>query len=226
MFCGDEHLVKDEGHRRSVHKLWCRSWSCDDCAPMRRWGVIKLADEGKGERLITLTMRPRDGFTADQDARFMAKSWAQLLRWMKARHGGQRVQCLRIFEAHKSGRPHLHVIHRGDFVPIADLKAKWEELTGSWNVDIKFIAKSRNVARYVSKYIGKDVHAFEGVKRYYYTRGWIKSRAEKRAERDATGVSYYVTRLSPIELAAQWAVELGFVDWVNGSPVGLRVQPP
>lgn len=228
MFCGDPALVKQERHRRALIPLACRCWTCDDCQPKRRWGVIKLAEEGKGERLITLTIRPTPGKSPDDDARFMADAFARLTRWLRARYGGKRVQMMRVFEAHRSGRPHMHVIHRGNFIPVFELIDKWEELTGSRGVDIRSIKKKRNVAKYVSKYIGKDIHAFKGVKRYYYTRGWTKTRAEKKADRLAEGVSFNLERIAPEEIAAKWAREGWITQWVGGALYGLwpLMHPP
>lgn len=221
MFCGDPALVKQERHRRALLPLACRCWSCEDCQPKRRWGVIKLGEEGKAERLITLTIRPTPGRTPDQDAQFMAASYAKLIRWLRRRHGGRRVQMMRVFEAHKSGRPHMHVLHRGAFVPIFELIDQWEALTGSRGVDIRSIKKKRNVAKYVSKYIGKDIHSYTGVKRYYYTRGWVKTRAEKKADREAAGISFRLEKLSPEEIAAKWAGEGWITQWIGGALYGL-----
>lgn len=228
MFCGDPALVKQERHRRALLPLRCRCWSCDDCQPMRRRGVIALAEEGKGERLITFTMRPTPGQSPDHDARVMADAFAKVTRWLRQRYGGRRVQMLRIFEAHRSGRPHMHVVHRGAFVPIKELQEKWQEFTGSPGVDIRSIKKKQNVAKYVAKYIGKDVHAFKGVKRYYYTRGWVKTRAEKKADRLADGVSCWLAKVSPEEVAAGWAKDGWMTQWVGGVLYGLWpfMEPP
>lgn len=221
MFCGDPALVKQERHRRALLPLSCRCWSCDECAPKRRKGVIALAVEGKPERLMTLTISPTPGNTADEDARLMVDAFAKLTRWLRRRFGGQRVQMMRVFEAHHSGRPHMHVLHRGKFVPWAELSAKWQELTGSPGVDIRAVERHSTSAHYISKYIGKDVHRYAGVARYYYTRGWTKTRAEKKADRIAAGERCWLAKVSPEEVAAGWARDGWITQWVGGMLYGL-----
>lgn len=48
----------------------------------------------------------------------------------------------------------------------------WEEITGSYMVDIRKIDSRGKAALYVSKYIGKDLAAFPGCKRWWRSHGY------------------------------------------------------
>lgn len=63
----------------------------------------------------------------------------------------------------------MHIAMRCDWISIDWLKAAWEEITGAWNVDIRYIPQIAKIASYVAKYLGKDVHHFEGCKRWWRT---------------------------------------------------------
>src|SRR5690606_31125816 len=72
-----------------------------------------------------------------------------------------------VFERHKSGFPHLHLLIRARFLPVRELRAMWEGITKhSWNVNVMAIRTPGQLA-YAAKYIGKDLAAFAHCKRWW-----------------------------------------------------------
>ncbi len=60
-----------------------------------------------------------------------------------------------VLEYTKAGTPHLHVA-MNQYVSRAWMKAKWEGLTGAWNVQVQAV-DPENVTRYLAKYLGKTL---------------------------------------------------------------------
>ncbi len=79
---------------------------------------------------------------------------------------------LAVFEKHKSGYPHLHLLIKGNFLPWKMLRTMWEEITGSYMVDIRKISTVGLAALYCAKYIGKDLSSFEHCKRWWRSRAY------------------------------------------------------
>lgn len=172
MFCREAVLVNHEQHRAEAHVLYCRSWRCPICKPRRRAEVLRLIDQGEPERLITLTANPAKFDSPDERARQLVMTWREIIRRWRKRHPSVKISFLAVFEAHKSGEPHLHIVQRGGYMPRQFMKAVLEERMGAWNVDVRFIYNQKKAARYVAKYLGKDVHQFEGCKRYWRSLDW------------------------------------------------------
>ena len=171
--CGEGTLIATGFEHRSAKILRCRAWTCEQCQPTRRKGLIRDISAGHPERLITFTMRPRPGSTPTDDARHMADAFTRLWRKMRAKWPDSDLQYFRVWEAHESGAPHLHVCQRGRFIPWAWLRDRWLELSGSPGVDIRFIPDPARAAGYVAKYLGKDLHRFGTLKRYVRSKTWF-----------------------------------------------------
>lgn len=60
-----------------------------------------------------------------------------------------------VLEYTKKGLPHLHVA-MNQYVPRGWLQAKWEKLTGAWNVDVRATDPEATSA-YLAKYLGKTL---------------------------------------------------------------------
>lgn len=122
---------------------------------------------GKPRAMLTLTVSSKNHETPD-DAAQALKDGLRLLRLRLQRHPRFiKFAFLAVFERHKSGYPHLHLVIRGGFIPWKWLRKAWEEITGSTGIDIRKIGTKGQAAFYVAKYIGKDLSAFEGCKRWW-----------------------------------------------------------
>ena len=61
----------------------------------------------------------------------------------------------------------MHLLIRAPFIPVAKLREWWAQITKhSWNVNIMALG-TRGLVAYACKYIGKDLSAFEGCKRWW-----------------------------------------------------------
>lgn len=166
-FCQSGLAVKADDQNAAIGGHRCKRWSCEYCNPLNRRMVIAHAVEGRPRRLLTLTVSSKNYETPDEAAQAL-KRGLRLLRLRLKRHPRlANFPFLAVFEAHESGYPHLHLLIRGKFLPWRWLRMAWEEITGSTGIDIRAIKGGRDAARYVAKYLGKDLHAFEGCKRWW-----------------------------------------------------------
>lgn len=172
MYCAQGVAVKSDDQLLEATPHRCKRWACEICNPINRAAVIRHAIAGKPKALLTLTLSSRE-HPEQSEAASNLKRGLRLLRLRLRRHPRlQDFEFLAVFEAHKSGHPHLHLLIRGGFIPWNWLRMAWQEITGGQHVDIRKIKGRKDAARYVAKYIGKDLHAFEGCKRWWRSHGY------------------------------------------------------
>lgn len=109
-------------------------------------------------RLLTLTTAP----SVDKP---IQSSFRALV--MRLRRRNLLTDYFKVREFTKAGRPHLHVLFRGRYIPQPLVSKWWAEIHGSSVVDIRTV-KGANMARYLSKYMSKDERA-----RYSWSWGWV-----------------------------------------------------
>ena len=132
---------------------------------MRRKQLQRLACDGEASTFLTLTIQNDGSKSEAEAARLLSRGWTLLRKRLMRRHNLTALPFLAVFEAHKSGFPHLHIILRMKFIKQSEISALWLELTGSSVVDIRAVKSRSAVAWYVAKYIGKARGRFEGCKR-------------------------------------------------------------
>jgi len=137
----------------AVVPLCCKSWACPDCAKRlaRLWA--KRAAEAKPERFLTITADPARS-TSPHDAYLkMKKAFQQFVaKWRRRK---KVFEYLAIWELQKSGWPHLHVLQKGHYVPIAYIRAWFDKADIGTIDDIRRVQPPENAAAYVVKYTGK-----------------------------------------------------------------------
>jgi len=165
--CTPDMIVKSENGEGMAKAVRCKRWSCEVCAQINRRKVIGIARRAKPKAMLTLTVSSKD-YPNVEDAAEALKHGLRLLRLRLKRHGKlTNFQFLAVFEKHKSGHPHLHLLIRGKYIPWKWLRTVWEGITGSYQVDIRKIESEGMAAFYCAKYIGKDLSAFQGCKRWW-----------------------------------------------------------
>lgn len=170
--CTPDLAVKGTAAEGEAHPIRCKRWSCPVCAEINRARVIQIAKAAKPRALLTLTVSSKD-YPEPNDAAQALKKGLRLLRLRLARHPKlENFQFLAVFERHKSGHPHLHLLIKGSFIPWKWLRSVWEDVTGSYMVDIRKIATTGQAAMYCAKYIGKDLSAFAHCKRWWRSHGY------------------------------------------------------
>lgn len=87
---------------------------------------------------------------------------------MRLRRRGMCSGYLRVVEYTKRGRPHLHVLIRGNPIPHWWLKEVWKQLHLSPVVWFSKIRHGAGAASYLGKYLGKDERA-----RYSWSWDWV-----------------------------------------------------
>jgi hypothetical protein len=175
MLCGSQSLVKHSDGRVQIKPAPCGCWSCDTCGPKRRARVEMEIEAGCPDALLTLTLRRLPGGSPD-DARKRLGLYIPALFRRVRRLTGHRFEWYVVVEKHQSGWPHVHIALRGwTYFAHSRLKALWRSVTGdSDHVHIKRIP-SRQLKRYLAKYLGKDLHRFGTAKRYWRSKGYLPS---------------------------------------------------
>lgn len=97
----------------------------------------------------------------------MVRAWRTVRREYLAAHGKGSLDFIAVFEATKRGWPHLHIVARAGWIDQRWLSKRMAALIGSPIVDVRRVDGVGKVAHYVAKYLGKNPHRFEGVKRYW-----------------------------------------------------------
>lgn len=207
-------IVKMVGHNISVFRMRCKSWQCDECAPLRRRALIREAKEGSPNRFITLTVNPAWFDSPDERASKLAAAWRGVVAAFKHRWPGRPVEYMCIFEATKMGEPHLHIIWRGAFMPQKWLSAQMRKRMGAPIVDVRRVRGQHQVANYVTKYISKRPIRFGTCKRYWRSGGYLsKSPRQARRERNA-GATFWRSRRHVCQHAEEALVaKLSIVLW-------------
>jgi len=142
--------------------------------------VIAKAMAGKPRAMLTLTCDPKRYATPDEAARDMKRALVLLRRHLAKRFNIEKLPFICVFERHKSGWPHMHLLIRGPFIPWKWLSLTWKRLIGAFQVDIRKIRGAADAAAYVAKYIGKEPFAFEGCKRWWRSHNFDQSEPEEK----------------------------------------------
>lgn len=137
----------------------CRKLSCPHCGPVKakhyRLAIAKRANEHKLQRFMTLTLDPRK-IPEDQDSvSYLRACFAKFRVYLGRKYGKEKVSYISIVELHRSGRAHLHVLV-GVYIPQEWISENWQRVGGGRIVDIRLV-DIHNVARYLSKYVTKDL---------------------------------------------------------------------
>ena len=179
-----------EGH---VAAIRCKRWSCPQCHEVNRLRVIQAAVDGKPKAMLTLTVSSKQ-YPSHEEATAALKHGLRLLRLTLRRHPKfENFEFMAVFEKHQSGFPHLHLLIRGKFLPWSWLTRRWKEITGSTHIDIRKIKGRKDAARYVAKYLGKDLSAFEGCKRWWRSHGYAPEPSnDNEAARPAKAWSRFI----------------------------------
>lgn len=140
---------------------------------------MQAAKRGMPNLFVTLTVPPHKYASYDDQARDMRRGLVLLRRHIAKRFRVENIPFIVVFEKHKSGAPHMHLLMRGPYMHQRVLLALWRNIMGSGGVNIKFIRNTQKVLFYITKYIGKDLAKFEGCKRYWKSQNYEIEKVEK-----------------------------------------------
>lgn len=161
-------------------KIWCKSWHCEYCFPIRLKQLQRDAANGNPDKFITLTSRRRpDEMTPDEAAQELVHAWRMIVQRAKREKIWTDPQYVAVFELTQNGWPHLHILIRCEYIAHSWLKARMTEYAESPNVWIKKVYNEQHAAWYVAKYCSKGPERFEGCKRYWRTHGYDLSEGKR-----------------------------------------------
>lgn len=171
-YCGERSIVNGDEEGHVALSVRCRAWTCPDCMPTRKAGLIAQAIGGTPNKFLTLTLRRRRRLTAEQAAYWLINSWRKcrlkIMRW----YGWSRLPFLAVVEKHKSGWPHLHILLRCPFID-HELLSEWMgQYCDGPNIWIEKLTGRKKCAVYASKYCGKATQKFTSAKRYWMSQDY------------------------------------------------------
>jgi hypothetical protein len=157
----------------------------------------------------------------------MMRGWRMLKQAIARNYPRVKCSFAWFFEATKQGWPHLHVAQRGCYIDHDWLSLEWSKLTGASIVWIEAVRGARNAAKYLSKYIGSDMHKFGTCKRYGFSRGWEIVQPEARDQGAWAGLKWQYDKRPVSEIGAWWR-RAGFqVEYTDhGRTVFYGTPPP
>jgi len=147
--------VNDSGSTIKVIPLFCHKWTCSKCRKVKSYKWRDIAVAGKPQRFITLTLKENKRLTIHYQARIIKKAFPKLVQKIRKEFG--EFEYLVVYELTKKGTPHIHLLQRGVFIPKSWLSREWKKLTGAYIVDIKKIFNPKDVGKYLTKYMGKEL---------------------------------------------------------------------
>jgi hypothetical protein len=208
-YCGRLSIKgKDPKTNRTVfRRINCGSWSCSYCGPRkakRAKRAIHEWAEALGLRyFLTLTLDPSKLDHVDSAVRYLRLVFNKFREYLRRRF---RVapNFICVLEFTQRGIPHLHILF-DRYIEFEWIKKTWDRLGGGRIVYIKRVT-IRNVARYLSKYLTKELllSAPKG------TRRTTTSRSIKLFPRYNSGIIWELLRESIWQLlAAHSAATIG-----------------
>jgi len=195
----------------------CKTWGCIGCrdrviAEFKKRIVFGVSTLGPCW-FITVTYRMVED-VARMDAAGVAKDWRRFLKLLKLEF--PLVKWLRVIESTKKGQPHLHLI-MGDMKASGEairrfVKSAWTKVTGSFIVDVEPVLGAKGAARYLAKYLRKEMLNWEVLfqlgfrRRFSCSNDWPRGRLGIRGSVENRWVkTEFVPAGSP---KAEWAEKI------------------
>lgn len=230
-YCGEQTLVKHVGAARHARSLLCHSWTCPDCSDSRKRGLIAQAISGAPNLFLTLTIRRTGNGSPDQAAKTLARCWRLVRLRILRRYGWKRLPFLAVFEPHKSGWPHLHILLRSAFIDITFIRSCMSELADSPQVYIEWIDNRGRVAGYCAKYCGKGAAKFGTAKRYWLSRDYDTRPKPEKTWKMRYDASIYVVptqleKLISVYITQGWSLVRPSVRSAIFQPPSSARAPP
>jgi hypothetical protein len=207
MLCGEGSIVNRGWDGKQAVSLRCRAWTCPDCRESRRKQLVALALSGQPDKFITLTVNPSWGTSPYQRARALADAWRTVVRLAKTKYNLKALPYLCVFEACKSGEPHLHILTRVNWISHKWLRKQMKRLIDAPIVEIEQVKNKKKLAFYISKYIGKDPQRFHTCKRYWSTRDYQLTPFHTEPPSGRWSTRWQLVRTPLSALAEEWRSE-------------------
>lgn len=190
MLCTDMTLLRTDPSGTTAEPLRCKRWQCEHCRPKRLHQLKTLCGAGRPDMFITLTANPKHGESPEHRAQQLVEAWRRCRRAAIKRFSLERLPFIAVFEKTKHGEPHLHILCRSKYIPQQWISRFMDEAIGAPVVDIRRIRGKRMAVNYVTKYVGKQPHHFEGLKRYWRSQDYVLDQEDISTPEAVPGVFF------------------------------------
>jgi len=218
--CGELGLSQDSGEAVNLLAPFCQRYGCDDCLPVLRKRLQRRIREGRPNKFLTLSLVRIDCGDPIEAARELMHAWDVLVKLMRRHNGGHDIEFIHVKEGTKNGWPHLHIALRMKSIDHTVLRAWWYRLTGANQIWIKAVTSQKGFAKYLAKYLTKDLVKFGSYRVWSCSRGWtvdpevepkrVRSEPGGRWVRIEGGMTAYRKML---ERAGYLTVWMGLRSW-------------
>ena len=145
-------------NRVIIRRVNCGSWSCSYCGPRRaklaKYRIRQTAESLGLCRFLTLTLDDSRLGNRCDTVRHIRIVFNRLREYLRRKYGVPPTYIC-VLEFNQRGVPHLHVLI-DRYIPQKWLKNTWDRIGGGRVVFIKQVSV-RHVARYLSKYLTKEL---------------------------------------------------------------------
>ena len=155
-------------------RMNCGCWTCSYCgkrrAKLAKWAIRDWAERLQLRVFLTLTLDPSKLSEVEHDIQYLRWVFNKFRTYLRRKFGAA-PKYIAVVEHHKSGIPHLHVL-LDRYIEQKWISTTWDKLGGGRMVWVTR-ASIRNVSRYLSKYLTKQMllSAQKGTRRITSARG-------------------------------------------------------
>jgi hypothetical protein len=163
-FCGRYSVtgIDPKTGRRVFRRINCGGWTCSYCGPRRartaKASIRQWAEDLQLKYFLTLTLDPSklEGGMCEAEfaVQYMRKVFNKFRVYLRRQYG-EPPNYICVLEFTQAGVPHLHILI-DRYIPQAWISNVWASLGGGRVCFIKQV-KVKHVARYLSKYLTKDL---------------------------------------------------------------------
>jgi hypothetical protein len=159
-FCGRWSVrgIDPKNGRKVFRRVNCNSWGCSYCGPRKartaRASIRRVAQDLGLRYFLTLTMDPSKLDDLNFAVPYMRLVFNKFREYLKRKYRTA-PSYICVLEFTKAGLPHLHVLF-DRYLPQKWISNVWDSLGGGRICHIKQVTVL-NVARYLSKYLTKEL---------------------------------------------------------------------
>ncbi len=218
--CGKGSLIgfNPKTEERYLLRLRCKSWVCPHCRISKGLKAIAQIVSGAPDRFLTLTCNPARHSSKQATIAELKPKFRLLAKAIRKRYGS--FEYVLVWELTKRGWPHLHVAVRGPYIDQRWLSAYWCGLTGAKIVHITKVRSHQHAAKYMSKYLLKDMSRTALALGRGHVVQFSKHYRQEGSDEDARlvdrNVEWTFDRRDVEEIAREWRLR-GFVRVPNDS---------
>lgn len=146
----------------------------------------------------------------------MTRALNLLAKRIRRRFPSTPFEYIAVWETHKNGYPHIHLIARGPFLPQRVLSRWWHQLNGSPVVDVRRVHSPNGATHYLTKYLTKSPSVPFGFRHWRTSRNFWSTPGGMFPRSPADGV-HRALRTASIYAVASNLQRIGYRVTYEGS---------